>query len=209
MRRAQRRKYHYLYKTTCKVTGKYYYGMHSTDNLNDGYIGSGKKLWHSINKYGEENHICEKLEFFETREKLKERESELVNESVILDPSCMNIALGGGGGFISEEYQRKRSSAGGKKAAENYKKNPKKYEYKRRILSETLSRLLSEGIANPSRFNGKTHSEKSKQKMREVDRTGIKNSQFGSCWITNGKENRKIKKGDNIPEGFNLGRKIK
>ena len=71
MRRAQRIKYHYFYKTTCLITNRYYYGMHSTDNLDDNYIGSGMRLWHSINKYGRENHICEKLEFFDTREKLK------------------------------------------------------------------------------------------------------------------------------------------
>ena len=64
MKRAQRRKYHYIYKTTCKLTNRYYYGMHSTDNLEDGYKGSGTRLKYSINKHGLENHCCEKLEFF-------------------------------------------------------------------------------------------------------------------------------------------------
>ena len=30
------RKYHYLYKITNLVNNKYYYGIHSTDNLEDG-----------------------------------------------------------------------------------------------------------------------------------------------------------------------------
>jgi hypothetical protein len=33
------KKYHFIYKTTCKVNGKFYYGMHSTDGLDGGYIG--------------------------------------------------------------------------------------------------------------------------------------------------------------------------
>ena len=32
---------HFIYKTT-HVNGKYYIGRHSTENINDGYIGSGK-----------------------------------------------------------------------------------------------------------------------------------------------------------------------
>lgn len=35
---------------------------------------------------------------------------------------------------------------------------------------------------------------------------GEKNSQFGSIWITNGKENKKIKKNSVIPEGWYKGR---
>lgn len=54
--RASRRKYHYIYKTKCLLTNKYYIGMHSTDNLDDGYVGSGKRLWYSINKHGLKKH---------------------------------------------------------------------------------------------------------------------------------------------------------
>lgn len=38
--------------------------------------------------------------------------------------------------------------------------------------------------------------------------SGAKNSQYGSMWITNGIENKKIKAIDTIPEGFYKGRKI-
>ena len=46
---------HYIYKTTCNITGRWYVGMHSTSNENDGYMGSGKRLRYSIRKYGKEN----------------------------------------------------------------------------------------------------------------------------------------------------------
>ena len=55
---------------------------------------------------------------------------------------------------------------------------------------------------------GKTHSDKTKQKM-SLAQTGQQNSQFGTMWITNGTENKKIKKVDNIPEGWYKGRTIK
>ena len=95
-------KYHYIYKTTCSVTGRWYIGMHSTHNLEDEYIGSGKRLWLSINKHGRDAHTKEILEFLPNRESLKAREKELVNESLLTDPLCMNLQIGGGGGFIGE-----------------------------------------------------------------------------------------------------------
>lgn len=91
MERAQRRKYHYIYKTTCIITNKFYIGMHSTDNLEDSYIGSGKRLWHSINKHGKENHVCEILEFLPNRSSLKAREKEIVNKELINEELCTLI----------------------------------------------------------------------------------------------------------------------
>lgn len=90
------KKYHFIYKTTCMVNGKYYYGMHSTDDLNDGYVGSGTRLWHSIKKHGRENFSIEILEFCVDRESLKQREAELITEEMLQDPMCMNLAMGGG-----------------------------------------------------------------------------------------------------------------
>jgi hypothetical protein len=68
------KKYHFIYKTTNLLSGKYYIGMHSTNNLADGYMGSGRRLRYSINKYGEENHKVEILEFVDNRAELIKRE---------------------------------------------------------------------------------------------------------------------------------------
>jgi len=40
--RGNNNKFYYLYKIVNNINGKYYYGVHSTDDLEDGYAGSGK-----------------------------------------------------------------------------------------------------------------------------------------------------------------------
>jgi len=96
MQRADRRQYHYIYKIT-RDDGKYYIGMHSTDDLDDGYFGSGQRISRSIKKHGKERHIKEILEFLPTREELRLREKELVTEELLGDEMCLNLALGGQG----------------------------------------------------------------------------------------------------------------
>ena len=59
------------------------------------------------------------------------------------------------------------------------------------------------GVLNP--LYGKTHSDATKQKMSEKQ-SGKGNPQFGTMWVTNGAANLKIKKTDNMPDGFCKGR---
>ena len=113
MTRADQRKFHYIYKITRNDgSGKYYIGLHSTDDLNDGYFGSGQLLWKSIKKYGKEAHTKEILEFLPSRSALRERERELVNEITLLDDKCLNLCVGGGfADAHSEETKTKLSRA--------------------------------------------------------------------------------------------------
>ena len=60
-----------------------------------------------------------------------------------------------------------------------------------------------------SAFFNKKHSEETKQKMRKSKNVKEKNSQFGTCWITNGSINKKIKNHELIPKGWYKGRKIR
>ena len=215
--KACRRKYHIIYKTTCLITKRFYIGMHSTDNLEDGYLGSGKRLWYSLKKHGRENHVCEILEVLPNRKDLAARENEIVNNELLEKDLCMNLKVGGEGGlgFISKEQQARRSSAGGKAAQiaiKELKKNPEWVKNQREALSRGIKKAITEGRFTPPSFEGKSHSEETILKMKESKKghgTGSTNSQFGKCWITNEIESKKIMKGDLIPEGWRLGRKMK
>jgi len=62
-------------------------------------------------------------------------------------------------------------------------------------------------------FKNKKHTKESKEKIgkaNSIKGKGNNNSQFGTCWIYNEelKQNKKIYRRDEIPEGWKLGRKI-
>lgn len=90
-------KYHYLYKITNKITGQYYYGVHSTKNINDNYMGSGTVVKKSIKLYGISAFSKEYIQFYNSVEEMLTAERELVNEDILKDPMCMNVLIGGGG----------------------------------------------------------------------------------------------------------------
>lgn len=203
MSRAENRKYHYIYKTTCTATSKFYIGMHSTDDLEDGYKGSGKRLWYSIQKHGIENHNTEILEFFLSRDELKRREAQLVNEELLNDSQCMNLKIGGdGGGHLWNDEHRIKWIAAGRSTPERMKKiNGTIAKRKKEIpgYADSLRKKLSNNAKGNKSFLGKNHSNETKEKMRDSHlgkHTKEKNSQFGTCWICNEElqENKKIKK---------------
>jgi hypothetical protein len=212
----QERKYHYIYKITCKITNRYYIGMHSTDNLNDGYFGSGKRLWFSINYHGKENHIKEILEFLPSRIELKEREKELVTKELIKEDLCMNLCVGGEGGRGFTDSEQKlnaiKSNAKQKILRET---NPEWVKNRNENVSLGNKKVYETGKRIKKHFydwTDKKHSEETKRLIGEknsINQQGNNNSQYGTCWVTNEIENKKIMKGDLIPNGWRLGRKLK
>jgi len=89
--------YHFVYKTINLINNKVYIGIHSTDNINDGYLGSGYALRHAIALYGRENFTREILSFHETRLQAFETEKRIVNEQWINSTNNYNITTGGQG----------------------------------------------------------------------------------------------------------------
>lgn len=92
-----KRKYNYFYKITNHINNHFYYGVHCTDNLDDGYMGSGTRLKNAYKKYGIENFSKEILKFFDTISEAYKYESEIVNEDLVHNPECYNIQCGGQG----------------------------------------------------------------------------------------------------------------
>ena len=204
-------KYHFIYKTTCLLNDNYYVGMHSTSNLEDGYLGSGKRLHYAIRKHGKENFKREILDFCDSKISLKRRESELVNDDLLKDPKCINLQHGGGGG-ISGEVHKKRFREGSHKYLKNLWGNLE-YRDKMSIMSSAvMKKNHAEGKMKYDNFVGKHHTKESKEcigSKNKIKQSGSGNSQYGTCWITNGKENKKIHRGDILPNGYILGRKTK
>lgn len=165
----KRTKYHYIYKITNKVTGKYYVGMHSTYNMEDGYFGSGKILKRSIAKYGIDAHAKEILLTADTRDQLVEHEKRLVNEELVADPLSMNIRLGGeGGGGWTREQQRENNRKAQQTMKLLWQNDPDWAERKRQHSRENFQRLREEGKIPPPtpHVPGKfKHTEESKQRM--------------------------------------------
>lgn len=92
-------KYHYVYCTHNLINGKEYIGKHSTNDLNDGYYGSGKMLKCAVAKYGLENFAVEILSFHDTEEEACNEEARIVDEDYIDREDTYNILLGGLGNF--------------------------------------------------------------------------------------------------------------
>ena len=180
-------KYHILYKTVCLITNRFYIGIHSTFNLDDGYIGSGKRLWMSINKYGRENHFREILEYLSDRISLKAKEKEIVNEEMLNNSMCMNLQPGGEGGFCNKEHNLKCSSAGGAAYKKLRDTNPEEKKKHNDRSSHNIKKAHKNGKFKYDNFLGKTHTRESKDKIgksNSISLKGERNYNFGRIWIT-------------------------
>jgi hypothetical protein len=171
--------------------------MHKTKNLDDGYMGSGKLIKQAIKKYGFENFKKEILFIFDNKSDMISKEREII----LVSERTYNLSPGGEGNFdyINEFGNPRRG----------FFKDLDNEKIKDLCSRGGTSRKIWEEYSwkNTYNWNGKKHSEETKQKMRKSKNQGSKNSQFGSMWITNGIENKKIKKDiDNMPDGWYKGR---
>lgn len=115
-----------------------------------------------------------------------------------------NMTDGGDGvsGYIfTLETKRKLSVAGkNKKLSSNHKKKISE-KLKGRVFSEQHLKNIT--VANQGTNLGRKHTEETKKKM-SLNRTGANNGSYGTCWVTNGSDNKKIKK-EQFDYWYNLG----
>lgn len=217
--------HYYLYETKNNINGKIYVGVHKTKVLDDGYMGSGKVIKRAIEKHGLENFSKTILQFFETEEAMFARETEVVDDDFLAREDTYNLRRGGMGGWdylnknglsvlLKEQFSRdptlvrKAALLGNKAKNEKAEKDPEYKKYLKEIALHGLS--VSRQKYPKGTFFGKSHTDDHKKYMSNImsiKSSGEKNSQFGTMWITNGIENKKIKKNEVIPDGWNKGRK--
>src|ERR1035437_5232033 len=210
--------YYLVYKLTNSVNGKIYIGCHMTKNLDDGYMGSGKRLGYAKKKYGIENFKKDILSNHETPEQMLIEEARLVNEEFLGREDVYNLTLGGKGGwkFHNQDVKYRHLRIKGAIVANQNEsrrlassvrmKNPE-FIKKRLEIRRNKTGFITRGML------GKKHSEETKNKMR-ASHNGKKNSQCGKCWIFSDKD--KISKSILLEElelfislGWIKGRKIK
>lgn len=186
--------YHLVYKTTNKLNNKYYIGVHSTEDLNDGYLGCaiwrGRKLrenlehlplYRAVKKYGFENFKREILYFCNTSEEAFLLEQKLIDSS---DPNCYNLKSGGIGGFAPDTNKGRKATKETReklKQAALARNSDGKYltdwvvkNLKGKTLEESYGKEKAEQIRLKKSLSttGYRHSSESKEKMSQ-SRKGI------------------------------------
>ncbi len=124
------------------------------------------------------------------------------------------MVIGGSGGNVGTGGEHLGGDCWA--AANKYWKTEEGRKRKIEIGKQTQKIQAEKGLHKTWKDNyswkGKKHKPETIEKMKESKKNygkGEANSQHGTCWITNERENRKIRKSDIIPEGWRLGRKLK
>jgi hypothetical protein len=116
-----KKEYHYVYIITNLITNRQYVGDHTTKRLNDGYLGSGRKLYCSFKRYGRENFTKEILDFFPTRKEAFNAQRKYIKKYNTVWPNGYNLN-DSGGIYVNDGHHSKLSKRRISKTAKNYAK---------------------------------------------------------------------------------------
>lgn len=142
------KKYYTVYRIFNRMNGKEYVGFHGTNDLNDGYMGSGKLIRKAIEKYGPENFEKEYITIFDKKEDAEELERNIVNYECVLREDTYNLSIRGNVNILYGEsngfYGKKHSEESIQKMSEKHKGGRHSDETK-----EILSKASKERWSDP------------------------------------------------------------
>ena len=151
--------FHFIYKTYSS-SGLYYYGRHTTENINDGYFGSGKWIRSIKDKSILKRDI---ILFCENQEELLKKEEEYI-AMYINDPKCMNFNENSIG-FSSVNNPSKLLK--GSKILSDRVRGQKNGMYGKKHTEEFKDHLRKMNSGENGSFYGKKHTEEAKEKIRQ------------------------------------------
>lgn len=168
--------YHFVYKITNILNKKFYIGKHSTENLDDGYMGSGVVIRNAIKKYGKENFTKEIIKFFDSDQTAYEFEYE-ITEGIEKDKNSYNQRRGGvgiqKGTVMSEETKEKmRNKVITQKTKDKISDGHKKIIYQYSLKGEFLNKYNSANDA--AEFVGKKDATHITRTARGIQYTAFK-----------------------------------
>lgn len=180
----EKKKYYTVYQITNKINGKIYIGFHSTNDLDDGYMGSGKIIKIAIEKYGIENFSKKYIEIFDNKEDAEKLEKELVNEDFVKRKDNYNLSLGGNvcilygesNGFYGKTHTqetKEKIKQGLLKKFGIKRKHPKEVIEKIKITSRKTWNDPEMKRKCSKRSSGRKHSEETKKKIGQKHKNKI------------------------------------
>jgi group I intron endonuclease len=172
--------------------------MHQTQNLDDGYMGSGKLIKQAIKKFGIENFKKEILYILSNKEEMENKEKELVTWSEVNEHLCYNMTIGGTGGpiWLGKNHSDKSKKLMSERASG-------------RVFSEEHKLKLSEAAkVRKSNRLGSIHSQESIEKIKSArsKQTKIVGGLKNKIWINDGAHEKAHTHDEPIPLGWNPGR---
>jgi hypothetical protein len=96
---------HTVYKITNTLNGMVYVGKHSTDNFDDGYMGSSLILNEAIQKDGLRNFKKEIVFSSDYEEEALAFEAGIVNQAFVDNPRTYNNRVGGTGSWTLKGHK--------------------------------------------------------------------------------------------------------
>ena len=185
---------HYVYQIENLIDNKIYIGKHSTSDVDDGYMGSGKLLLRSIKKHGIDNFKKTILCFFDTEEEAFLYERNLVTEEFVNRDDTYNLTCGGSGSWYAmnsnEELRIEKNRRAARARNKTLWNNSEWRDKAVKRSSELWKRLWEEGKLTYHDWTGLKHKQESRRKMSETHQknghqVGDKNSNYGNVWVYN------------------------